>query len=85
MTKHLFYFGLAVLLTFPAVAQSLSGRADVVDGDTLAIRGEKVRIRLYGVDAPEGKQTCEDVSGKRYLCGSRTADALASLIGRNRE
>lgn len=83
MTKRPFYFGLAVLLTFPAVAQSLSGQADVVDGDTLAIRGEKVRIRLYGIDAPEGQQTCEDALGKRYLCGSRAADALASLIGRN--
>jgi endonuclease YncB( thermonuclease family) len=83
MKKRLLYFSLAALLTFPAGAQSLSGQADVVDGDTLVIRGEEVRIRLYGVDAPEGQQTCEDGSGKRYLCGSRAADALASFIGRN--
>jgi endonuclease YncB( thermonuclease family) len=71
------------LIALPATAQSLSGIADVVDGDTLAIRGEQTRIRLYGVDAPEGKQTCNDEKGKRYLCGSRAADALATLIGRN--
>jgi len=35
------------------------------------------------IDAPEGKQTCLDAAGGRYLCGSRAADALASLIGRN--
>jgi endonuclease YncB( thermonuclease family) len=69
--------------TAPVAAQSLSGRADVMDGDTLAIQGEPTRIRLYGIDAPEGKQTCDDAPGRTYLCGSRSADALASIIGRN--
>ncbi len=80
------HFALAItlcLLTVPVLAQSLAGRADVIDGDTLAIQGEPTRIRLYGVDAPEGKQTCDDATGRPYLCGSRSADALASLIGRN--
>ena len=71
------------LVVAPASAETLSGQADVNDGDTLAIRGEQTRIRLYGIDAPEGKQTCEDAAGRRYLCGSRSADVLASLIGRN--
>ena len=48
------------LSTVPAAAQGLSGRADIIDGDTLAIQGEPARIRLYGIDAPEGKQTCSD-------------------------
>jgi len=72
-----------ITLTSPVVAQSLSGQADVVDVDTIAIRGEKTRIRLYGVDGPESQQTCNDASGTRYLCGSKAADALASIIGRN--
>ncbi len=67
----------------PTSAQSLSGLAEVIDGDTISIRGVTSRIRLYGIDAPEGQQTCDDAVGKRYLCGSRAADALASLIGRN--
>jgi len=71
------------LISIPASAETLSGPAEVVDGDTLAIRAERTRIRLYGVDAPEGQQTCEDAAGKRYLCGSRASEALAALIGRN--
>jgi len=69
--------------TLPVMAQSLFGQADVVDVDTIAIREEKTRIRLYGVDGPESQQTCNDGSGSRYLCGSQAADALASIIGRN--
>src|SRR5688572_32997912 len=72
-----------IALVSPVMAQSLSGQADVVDVDTIAIRGEKTRIRLYGVDGPESQQTCNDASGTRYLCGSKAANALASIIGRN--
>lgn len=72
-----------ISLTSSVMAQSLSGQADVIDVDTIAIRGEKTRIRLYGVDGPESQQTCNDASGARYLCGSKAADALASIIGRN--
>jgi endonuclease YncB( thermonuclease family) len=71
------------LAAVPASAESLSGSADVIDGDTISIRGNSARIRLFGIDAPEGQQTCDDAVGKRYLCGSRAAEALASLIGRN--
>ncbi len=63
--------------------RSIEGRATVVDGDTLAIEGLKARIRLYGIDAPESSQTCDDASGKRYLCGGRAAQYLADLIGRS--
>ncbi|WP_099516037.1 thermonuclease family protein [Microvirga ossetica] len=74
---------LCILFITGISAAPLSGQADVVDGDTLSIRGQSARIRLYGVDTPEGQQTCEDAAGKRYLCGSQAADALAALIGRN--
>ena len=73
----------AALFATAAEAADFSGRATVVDGDTLQIEGVKERIRLYGVDAPESKQTCDDARGKRYLCGSRSAEALAEIIGRN--
>jgi endonuclease YncB( thermonuclease family) len=82
MASHAFIVAICLFIA-PAVAQGLSGRADVIDGDTLAIRGEPARIRLYGIDAPEGKQTCSDAKGRPYLCGSRSADALATIIGRN--
>ena len=58
---------------------SFNGRADVVDGDTLQIRAQ--HIRLYGIDAPEKGQSC-DLNGKSWPCGQRAAEALADKIGR---
>ncbi len=57
---------LAVALT-PAVALAeISGPARVVDGDTLEVAGE--RIRLYAIDAPEKDQTCS-LDGRAWACG----------------
>jgi endonuclease YncB( thermonuclease family) len=44
------------LCTAPASAEILTGQASVIDGDTLAIHG--TRIRLWGIDAPESSQLC---------------------------
>jgi endonuclease YncB( thermonuclease family) len=61
-------------------AQSLIvGVASVIDGDTLDIHGQ--RIRLHGIDAPESGQLCEK-NGKHYRCGQQAALALANKIGR---
>lgn len=76
-------FFLAGFGSLPARADDVSGRAEVIDGDTIAVAGVRARIRLWGVDAPEGRQACADGAGRRYLCGSRAAEALADLIGRN--
>ncbi|PNH11580.1 Serine/threonine-protein phosphatase 2A regulatory subunit B'' subunit gamma [Tetrabaena socialis] len=57
----------------------IAGPARVVDGDTLVINGE--RIRLYGVDAPESAQQCSDARGAPYPCGLASKDALAKKIG----
>ncbi len=55
----------------------LSGRAVVVDGDT--IRLNRNSIRLEGIDAPERRQYCENPSG-RYACGSKATNHLRKLI-----
>lgn len=70
--------GLAGFAT-TASATDLTGRASVIDGDTIEIHGK--RIRLFGIDAPEGGQLCDDAKGKAYRCGQVAALALADEIG----
>lgn len=76
---------IALLLTATATAQTLAaqvvGIPTVTDGDTLQIR--EVKIRLYGVDAPESSQTCVR-QRQVYGCGREAAFALADLVrGKN--
>jgi len=59
-------------------ATLLIGQATVIDGDTIEIHGE--RIRLFGIDAPESGQTCKDADGDDYRCGQYAALALADFI-----
>jgi endonuclease YncB( thermonuclease family) len=56
----------------PVVEASMSTPV-VVDGDTLTLDG--VRVRLWGVDAPEQGQTCER-DGQVYGCGQAASQAL---------
>ncbi|KQQ13704.1 nuclease [Methylobacterium sp. Leaf121] len=71
---------LVLLLATPAYAEPFVGRASIIDGDTLDVRG--TRIRLHGIDAPESAQLCKDAAGKDYRCGQAAALALADHIGK---
>lgn len=55
----------------------LSGRARVIDGDSVIVGG--THVRLHGLDAPEGEQTCL-ADGQRWPCGRLATRALAALI-----
>ena len=58
--------------------QEVAGRARVVDGDTIALLGQ--RVRLAGIDAPELDQQCRR-DGAVYECGAQARLRLAGLIG----
>ncbi|MHC2371315.1 endonuclease YncB(thermonuclease family) [Bradyrhizobium diazoefficiens] len=72
-----------VLLPFSYVAtlsDDLVGQASVIDGDTLEIRGE--RVRLWGIDAPESRQLCRGPDSLQYRCGTRAANDVDAFIAR---
>jgi endonuclease YncB( thermonuclease family) len=66
--------------TTGTAAQTLSGVASVIDGDTLEVHGQ--RIRLHGMDAPESRQLCRKPEGGFWRCGQQAALALSDRIGR---
>jgi endonuclease YncB( thermonuclease family) len=53
------------------------GAATVIDGDSLTI--DATTIRLFGIDAPEGRQTCKR-GGVEWACGRAAARALGDLV-----
>ena len=59
--------------------ERISGRAEITDGDSLEIGS--TRVRLYGVDAVEGRQSCKRDDGRDWACGNESARKLRSLIG----
>ena len=83
MDKFLLRFTLILCLLFSPLlvsAQSITGIASVTDGDSLEIRG--TRIRLHGIDAPESRQLCTRATGQDWRCGQQAALALSDQIGR---
>ena len=56
---------------------TISGSADIVDGDTLDVG--TTRVRLFGIDAPETAQECTDARGAKWACGRSAARALEKL------
>ena len=66
--------------TIVALPDDLAGQASVIDGDTLEIHG--MRIRLWGIDAPETSQLCRGEDSLQYRCGAKAANDLDAFIAR---
>jgi endonuclease YncB( thermonuclease family) len=72
-----------------ALGETISGKAFVVDGDTIKINSKK--IRLFGIDAPEKKQKCKKIFlsisffslNKSYNCGILSTEKLKKKIKDN--
>ncbi len=56
----------------------LVGAARIIDGDTIEIAGE--RVRLEGIDAPETVQTCGSGGRAQWHCGKTAARVLTKLV-----
>ena len=61
-------------------ASEIYGLAIIIDGDTIKILNNK--IRLHGIDAPEKKQNCTK-NAKEYNCGIVATEALINKISKN--
>lgn len=61
-----------------AERNTVSGRAHIIDGDTIGIGG--VHVRLEGIDAPEHGQTCRRRNFETWKCGEAAGEALRALI-----
>lgn len=81
--------------TAPAQADGhlvVTGQAGVTDGDTIrmgtatASQGgqtkqlSSVRIRFYGIDAPEKAQTCLDARGEAWFCGREATKVMGEIV-----
>ena len=75
---RLFLAALLVLaLSASSEAATVEGTARVIDGDSLVIAGQE--IRLHGIDAPEAAQLCER-DGLAWSCGREATETLRGLV-----
>ena len=66
------------IINFSALTQEIiEGKAKVIDGDTIHIG--KNKIRLYGIDAPEKNLKCFILSNE-WNCGEQSTVNLINLI-----
>ena len=74
-------FFLVLLINTLAFSKILNASSSlkIIDGDTIILNSEK--IRFYGIDTPEIKQTCTNNNGQSYLCGVKATLELKKIIG----
>lgn len=62
---------------FERPAAEIAGAVRVIDGDSIVVGG--VEIRIYGIDAPEYRQTCMR-AGRPWMCGIAATAAMRALV-----
>ena len=74
------YFLVLLINTFSISTVVNAGSSlKIIDGDTIIINSEK--IRFFGIDTPEIKQTCTNNNGQTYSCGVKATLELKKIIG----
>ena len=78
--KYLIFSIIFILLICvnQAYAKTIFGTAKIIDGDTIHIGNNK--IRLHAIDAPEVDQKCTK-DNKKWRCGLESTRFLRKLIG----
>ena len=73
------YFLVLLINTFSISTVVNAGSSlKIIDGDTIILNSEK--IRFYGIDTPEIKQTCTNNIGQTYSCGVKAALELKKIL-----
>ena len=85
LSNLIFIFLFSTSPTYSDEKDTIIGKAIVLDGDTIKIKGE--RIRFGGIDAPESyykgkEQTCFE-DGNNIFCGQISKEKLIEKIGDN--
>ena len=80
MQRLIFTLIILLNLNLKVIASEVYGLPVVIDGDTIKILNNK--IRLHGIDAPERNQKC--IKNKKiYNCGVVATEALIKKINKN--
>ena len=58
---------------------SVTGKARVITGSLLKVQG--ITVKLFGIAAPDLRQTCADKHGSGYYCGRAAATWLRNWLG----
>jgi endonuclease YncB( thermonuclease family) len=61
----------------PVQGDAVEGAAEIIDGDSLMVGAREVRI--FGIDAPEARQTCER-DGADWPCGRMATQHMREML-----